>query len=117
MFSAGNRRSSSNKESRRRSSISKAVWSAESWGNGSADAEGSNVQRTFKSQSPKQMQRDAGSDCRPSASDGGELRENRTHADSILCPVCGAAVVHEKCKLICRSEVCRGRVVMNCSEF
>ena len=36
---------------------------------------------------------------------------------AIVCPVCGAAVVQEKCKLICRSDVCRGRVVMNCSEF
>ena len=36
---------------------------------------------------------------------------------TIACPVCGAAVVQEKCKLICRSEVCRGRIVMNCSEF
>jgi hypothetical protein len=37
--------------------------------------------------------------------------------EPITCPVCGAAVVQEKCKLICRSDVCRGRVVMNCSEF
>ncbi len=35
----------------------------------------------------------------------------------VVCPVCGAAVVQEKCKLICRSEICLGRVVMNCSEF
>jgi hypothetical protein len=35
----------------------------------------------------------------------------------IACPVCGAAVAQEKCKLICRSEICRGRVVYNCSEF
>jgi hypothetical protein len=37
--------------------------------------------------------------------------------NAIICPLCGAAVVQEKCKLICRSEICRGRVVMNCSEF
>ena len=43
--------------------------------------------------------------------------ETKTEEDPIVCPVCGAAVVQEKCKLICRSEVCRGRVVMNCSEF
>jgi hypothetical protein len=36
---------------------------------------------------------------------------------TMACPVCGAVVVQEKCKLICRSELCRGRVVMNCSEF
>jgi len=35
----------------------------------------------------------------------------------IRCPVCGAVAVQEKCKVICRSETCRGRVVMNCSEF
>jgi len=34
-----------------------------------------------------------------------------------ICPVCGAVAVQEKCKIICRSEKCRGRVVMNCSEF
>jgi len=36
---------------------------------------------------------------------------------AVICPVCGAVVVQEKCKLICRSDVCRGRIVMNCSEF
>ena len=36
---------------------------------------------------------------------------------SIVCPVCGAVAVQEKCKVVCRSEKCRGRVVMNCSEF
>jgi hypothetical protein len=38
-------------------------------------------------------------------------------SESITCPVCGASVVQEKCKLVCRSETCRGRIVMNCSEF
>jgi hypothetical protein len=37
--------------------------------------------------------------------------------ETIVCPVCGAIAVQEKCKLICRSDVCRGRIVMNCSEF
>jgi hypothetical protein len=37
--------------------------------------------------------------------------------DAVVCPVCGAVAVQEKCKVICRSEVCRGRVVLNCSEF
>lgn len=36
---------------------------------------------------------------------------------SVTCPMCGAIAVQEKCKLICRSEVCRGRVILNCSEF
>lgn len=37
--------------------------------------------------------------------------------EPIICPVCGAATVQEKCKIICRSDTCRGRVIMNCSEF
>ena len=46
-------------------------------------------------------------------------RETEAEADAntILCPVCGAVAVQEKCKVICRSEICRGRVVLNCSEF
>lgn len=36
---------------------------------------------------------------------------------AIVCPVCGAATVQEKCKVICKSEICRGRVIMNCAEF
>lgn len=36
---------------------------------------------------------------------------------AVACPVCGAATVQEKCKVICRSDICRGRVVLNCSEF
>ena len=35
----------------------------------------------------------------------------------LVCPLCGAVVVQEKCKVVCRSEICRGRVVLNCSEF
>jgi hypothetical protein len=40
-----------------------------------------------------------------------------SESDSVICPVCGAVAVQEKCKVICRSEICRGRVIMNCSEF
>lgn len=36
---------------------------------------------------------------------------------AIVCPVCGGATVQEKCKVICKSEICRGRVIMNCAEF
>jgi hypothetical protein len=36
---------------------------------------------------------------------------------SMLCLVCGAKCENEKCKVICRSEICVYRVVMNCSEF
>jgi hypothetical protein len=38
-------------------------------------------------------------------------------SEAIICPVCGVVAVQEKCKVICRSEICRGRIVMNCSEF
>ena len=35
----------------------------------------------------------------------------------IVCPVCGAKCVQRRCKVVCESEQCRGRVVLNCSEF
>jgi hypothetical protein len=38
-------------------------------------------------------------------------------SSGIICPVCGGATVQEKCKVICKSEICRGRVIMNCAEF
>jgi hypothetical protein len=34
-----------------------------------------------------------------------------------VCPVCGAPLVAEKCKLVCRSDACVYRIVFNCSEF
>jgi len=34
-----------------------------------------------------------------------------------VCPVCGAALISEKCKVICRSATCGYRIVFNCSEF
>ncbi len=34
-----------------------------------------------------------------------------------LCPVCGGPLISEKCKVICRSERCRYRIVFNCAEF
>jgi hypothetical protein len=37
--------------------------------------------------------------------------------EGVVCPVCGEVAVQEKCKIICRSEKCRGRVILNCSEF
>ena len=37
--------------------------------------------------------------------------------DNVICPLCGGGAIQEKCKVICRGEVCRGRIVMNCSEF
>lgn len=53
-----------------------------------------------------------------------EASEGQTEAvrveraeDAIACPVCGAATVQEKCKIICKSDLCRGRVIYNCAEF
>ncbi len=43
--------------------------------------------------------------------------ESPAKLESLICPVCGEEAVQEKCKIICRSEICRGRVIMNCSEF
>ena len=37
--------------------------------------------------------------------------------EALVCPVCGEETVQEKCKIICHSEICRGRVILNCSEF
>jgi hypothetical protein len=37
-------------------------------------------------------------------------------ADSV-CPVCGGPLISEKCKVVCRSERCRYRIVFNCAEF
>jgi 8-amino-7-oxononanoate synthase len=34
-----------------------------------------------------------------------------------VCPVCGAALISEKCKVVCRSATCGYRIVFNCSEF
>jgi hypothetical protein len=38
-------------------------------------------------------------------------------APDSVCPVCGAKLVSEKCKVVCRSERCRYRIVFNCAEF
>ena len=34
-----------------------------------------------------------------------------------VCPVCGAELLHELCKVVCRSERCLDRIVYNCAEF
>jgi len=33
------------------------------------------------------------------------------------CPVCGATLHHEKCKVVCRSPQCTYRIIFNCAEF
>ena len=52
----------------------------------------------------------------------GETAAGQTGSDvptspGAACPVCGAIAVAEKCKIVCHSDICRGRVIMNCSEF
>jgi hypothetical protein len=42
----------------------------------------------------------------------------RPDADAdAVCPVCGAPLEQEKCKVVCRSARCVYRIVFNCSEF
>lgn len=49
--------------------------------------------------------------------DEASATEVKPNDNSIVCPVCGGATVQEKCKVICKSDLCRGRVVYNCAEF
>jgi len=56
------------------------------------------------------------------AREANERETLRTVADDptnseIVCPVCGAKCVQRRCKVVCESDQCRGRVVLNCSEF
>lgn len=44
------------------------------------------------------------------------LVKDALNSDSV-CPVCGGALISEKCKVVCRSERCRYRIVFNCAEF
>lgn len=46
-----------------------------------------------------------------------EGQKDEAEPNAIACPVCGGATVQEKCKVICKSDLCRGRVVYNCAEF
>jgi hypothetical protein len=41
----------------------------------------------------------------------------KTDNPDTVCPVCGAALISEKCKVVCRSATCGYRIVFNCSEF
>jgi hypothetical protein len=43
--------------------------------------------------------------------------EEAHEAGAIVCPACGAECEQQRCKVICTSERCVHRVVMNCSEF
>ena len=42
--------------------------------------------------------------------------DEEEHPDHV-CPVCGAKLISEKCKVVCRSERCRYRIIFNCAEF
>jgi hypothetical protein len=53
----------------------------------------------------------------PHVPEAGRAEARPSDAAAIVCPVCGAIAVQEKCKVICRSDICRGRIVLNCSEF
>ncbi len=43
--------------------------------------------------------------------------EKKTHPSELVCPVCGATLIQEKCKVVCRSPQCVYRIIFNCSEF
>lgn len=45
------------------------------------------------------------------------LNEHKKSSEELHCPVCGAVLVQEKCKVICQSEICLYRIIYNCSEF
>ncbi len=46
-----------------------------------------------------------------------EPREDEPIDLDSVCPVCGAKLISEKCKVVCRSERCGYRIVFNCAEF
>lgn len=45
------------------------------------------------------------------------MRNDESGNSDCVCPVCGAELVQEKCKVVCRSECCVYRLIFNCSEF
>ncbi len=46
----------------------------------------------------------------PNESESGERADQH-------CPVFSAALIQEKCKVVCRSPRCTYRIIFNCSEF
>lgn len=50
-------------------------------------------------------------------SDLSRTRDNDEHEKREVCPVCGGPLLHEKCKVVCRSERCVYRIIYNCAEF
>lgn len=53
----------------------------------------------------------------PTAPSGSRTERRVEPRAESTCPVCGAPLVQEKCKVVCRSERCVYRIVFNCSEF
>ncbi len=49
------------------------------------------------------------------ACSSGESSPSESGAE--CCPVCGGRLQQEKCKVLCRSQMCGYRIVYNCSEF
>jgi|GEM_PF-1979818 len=45
------------------------------------------------------------------------LSESEPKNPDSYCPVCGATLHHEKCKVVCRSPQCTYRIIFNCAEF
>ena len=44
-------------------------------------------------------------------------KENKESKSGMICPVCGESLIQEKCKIVCKSEICVYRIIYNCSEF
>jgi len=42
---------------------------------------------------------------------------NQEQDYAMVCPVCGAELIQEKCKVVCKSKICIYRIIYNCSEF
>ena len=55
-------------------------------------------------------------ESRDAEREASELSDASATPDSV-CPVCGGPLISEKCKVVCRSERCRYRIVFNCAEF
>lgn len=51
------------------------------------------------------------------ARDATSATSRESSNDSSACPACGAALIQEKCKVVCRSPQCVYLIIYNCSEF
>lgn len=56
-------------------------------------------------------------DAEPPATEESPLSPDTPPNPDQHCPVCGAVLLHEKCKVVCRSPRCVYRIVFNCAEF